>query len=46
MICETHTPAYPKILNGKGTMSTENVEHNKGVSLFKRSVLESKHLFG
>ena len=50
MICETHKPAYPDILNDKSMTSTENMEHKKGVSLLKclktSSVLESKHLFG
>ena len=50
MICKTYKPAYQNILNDKSMTSAENVEHKKGVSLFKRLkislVLESKHLFG
>ena len=49
MICETHKPAYPQILNDKSMMSTENGAHKKGMGLFKclkiSSLLESKRLF-
>ena len=49
MICETHKPAYPKISNDKSMTSAENVEHKKGVGLFKllkiSSLLGSKQLF-
>ena len=44
-----HKPAYPQISNDKSMTSTENVEHKKGVSLFRClkiiSLLESNRMF-
>ena len=47
MICRTHKAAYPNMLYDQSTTSTENMDHKKGVSVFKRlKILESNHLFG